>query len=158
VAVNLASAETYIAPTQGFFVKAATNQAQLEFNTANQKHGAATFYKNGNTVSRFSISIEGPQGDENNILLAFIPGTSKGLDPGYDAQKLKGNYNLAFYSLLVDDDGNDYAIQSLPQVDNQHVKLGLDAAQAGLFGFGNIQLENLNYSSIFLEAKPKMFG
>ena len=125
------------------------------FRDENQKHEITTFYKNGNAVSRFIISITGPQGDENEILLAFIPGMSKGLDPGYDAQKLKGNYNLALYPLLVDDDGNDYAIQSLPQVDNQHVKLGLDAAQAGLFEFGNIQMENLNYSTIFLEDKAE---
>ncbi|MCF8372572.1 MAG: T9SS type A sorting domain-containing protein, partial [Bacteroidales bacterium] len=155
VAVNQASAESYIAPTQGFFVKAATNQAQLAFNAADQKHTTATFYKNGSTDSRFTIRITNPQSETNEILLAFIPGKSQGLDPGYDAQKLKGNSNLALYSLLVDDDGNDYAIQSLPQVDNQHVKLGLDAAQPGLYEFGNIAMENLNYSTIFLEDKTE---
>ncbi|MEA3444757.1 MAG: T9SS type A sorting domain-containing protein, partial [Bacteroidota bacterium] len=92
---------------------------------------------------------------ENEILLAFIAGKSKGLDPGYDAQKLKGNSNLALYSLLVDDDGNDYTIQSLPPADNQQVKLGLDAAQTGLYEFVNIVIENLNYSSIFLEDKTE---
>ena len=155
VAVNQASAESYIAPTQGFFVKAAADGEELDFKAADQKHAAATFYKNGSTVSRFKIGISNPQGDENEILLAFIAGKSKGLDPGYDAQKLKGNYNLTLYTLLVDDDENDYAIQTLPQVDNQQVKLGVDAGQSGLYEFDNIEMENLNYSTIFLEDKTE---
>ncbi|MEA3446413.1 MAG: GEVED domain-containing protein, partial [Bacteroidota bacterium] len=45
ISINQASAASYISPIQGFFVKAATNGAQLEFNTEIQKHGSATFYK-----------------------------------------------------------------------------------------------------------------
>ena len=154
-AVNQASSATNIPPTQAFFVKATSDGAELTFNAQCQKHGTSTFYKNTSAIPRFTIGIESPEGALNETMLAFIDGTSKGLDPGYDAQKLKGNYYIALYSLLVDDDGNDYAIQSLPQVDNQQVKLGLNASQTGLYEFSNFQMENMNYSTIFLEDKTE---
>ncbi len=151
--VNQVSAETFISPAQGFFVKAAADMAQLVFNSNQQKHGASTFYKNGSYISRFKINITGPQSETNTTMIAFIEGASKGLDPGYDARKLKGNYYISLYSILVDDDGGDYAIQSLPVISNQQVKLGLDATEAGLYEFNNFQMEDMGNTSIFLEDK-----
>ncbi|MEA3444882.1 MAG: T9SS type A sorting domain-containing protein, partial [Bacteroidota bacterium] len=156
ISINQASAASYISPIQGFFVKAATNGAQLEFNTEIQKHGSATFYKSGSNISRFTIGITGPENDYNETMIAFIDGKSKGLDPGYDSRKLKANPNISLYSILVDDDGGDYVIQSLPYyADNQTVKLGLDAWETGIYQFGNINSENLLNQNVFLEDKTE---
>ncbi|MEA3444903.1 MAG: T9SS type A sorting domain-containing protein, partial [Bacteroidota bacterium] len=153
--VNLASTATYISPGQGFFVKAANNNSTLAINTAIQKHSSSTFYKTSG-IPRFTIRVQGPSGDYNETEIVFIEGTSKGLDPGYDAQKLMGNSNIALYTILVDDDGGYYAIQSLPpSIGDQNVKLGLDAWQTGLYEFDSIQIENLQNTSIYLEDKTQ---
>lgn len=151
--VNQATGATYISPAQGFFVKAATNNAQLQINTAIQKQAASTFYKSGD-IARFTIGVTSQGNDYNETMIAFVNGASKGLDPGFDSQKLKGNPNLALYSILVDDDGGDYIIQCLPVIaGDQHVKLGFDASQPGIFEFGNILIENMPDQVIILEDK-----
>lgn len=153
--ISQASPESYISPVQAFFVNAASNGAQLQINANSQKHSAATFYKSQNTLAQFIIGITGPQGDFNQTYISFIPGSTKGRDAGYDARKLKGNPNIALFSKLVDDDGGDYAIQSLPPVENQQVYLGLDAMQPGLYQFENVQQNNLPYQSVMLEDKQE---
>jgi trimeric autotransporter adhesin len=153
VSLNQASPPLFVSPSQGFFVKAATDGAQLQFNTTIQKHASASFYKNANIIAHFIIGITSPQNDYNETYISFINGTSKGLDPGYDARKLKGNPNIALFSKLVDDDGGDYSIQSLPVVEAQQVYLGLDAMQPGLYQFGNVQMIDLPYQTVMLEDK-----
>ena len=151
--INHVSDATYISPTQAFFVKAASNGASFVVNTNHQKHNAATFYKNGNSLPRFTISLTGPQGNSNHTQIAFVSGSTKGLDPGYDARKFKANPNIALYSILVDDDGGDYAIQSIPQLSGQHVKLGVDAGQTGYFTFSDVVMENMTGQTVYLEDK-----
>lgn len=152
--VSQASAATLLNPSQGFFVKAESNGVQLLINANNQKHTTTSaFYKNQGLQGNFIIGITGPQGDYNQTYISFIPGTTKGRDTGYDARKLKGNPNIALFSKLVDDDGGDYIIQSLPIVESQQVYLGLDAMQPGMYQFGNVQMIDLPYQSVLLEDK-----
>ncbi len=156
VTVNQASSANYINPGQGFMVKAATNGAQFQYNSDQQVHGASVFYKSGDNTSRLILSVLGPENDLNETMIAFIDGTSKGLDPGYDSRKLKGNPSISLYSVLVDDDGSDYAIQSLPQpVNNQTVMLGLDAWLTGVYQIAVVESENLANQIIYLEDKSE---
>jgi len=46
-----------------------------------------------------------------------------GLDPSYDARKLKGNPNIALYTRLVEDNGVDFAIQALPPLNTEKVEV-----------------------------------
>ncbi len=149
--INQASDATFLNSAQGFFINADSNGDELQINTSIQKHEATTFYKSQNDISRFSIGVTGPTNDYNNTTIAFIEGKTKGLDPGFDAQKLKANQNISLYSILADNDGFDYAIQTLPLFDNQIVKIGLDAWQPGVYEFSDFLMENIANQTIFLE-------
>ena len=153
MAINHSSDASLIAPTQGFFVKAETDGAEFTFDPKLQTDAPSNFYKDGCQVQRFNIAVTGPEGDVNDVLIAFSYNGTLGMDKGYDAQKMKGNYNLALYSLLVDDDGNDYAIQTLPSGFDQQVKLGLDATNQGIYTFGNVETENMGGQTVYLEDK-----
>jgi hypothetical protein len=156
VTVNQASSSHNISPCQAFFVKASSNSQQFVLNANTQKTTTTgTFYKSGDATKRFTIYATGPQTDYNKTMIAFIDGTSNGLDPGYDAKKLKANANLALYTVLVDNSEGDYSIQSLPLVENLQVKLGIDAALPGVYTFGNFQFENLINQTIILEDKAE---
>ncbi len=156
VTVNQASSANFINPGQAFMVRAKNNGDELSIPTAIRNHGNSDFYKNAyDHTGRCYCGLTGPSGDYNEIELAFINGMSFGLDKGYDAAKFKANQNLAFYSLLVDDMGKDFIIQSLPALsDSLSVKIGLDAWETGLYKIHNCYMENLTDGiRVFLEDK-----
>ncbi len=146
VTINNLSSATYIEPGQGFMVVAASNGSTLNFHEVIQKHGTASFYKAGkDDVPRFEIMVTGPENELNKTLIAFIPEMTNGLDESYDARKFSGNPNLALYTKLVDDDGADYAIQTLPPiVDGVSVKVGIRAEITGAYLFEPTLIENFS--------------
>jgi hypothetical protein len=62
----------------------------------------------------------------------FVQNTTIGLDPGYDAGMLKANPDFALYSKLLEDNGIDFAIQSLPDqnYDQYVIPIGIDCKVA----------------------------
>ena len=67
-----------------------------------------------------------------NTVVAFNNNMTKGLDPTYDAGLLRGNASVNLYSRLVDDNGVDFAIQSLPEQYNDLViPLGVESKDGG---------------------------
>lgn len=155
-AVNQASPATFLSPGQAFMVSASSNNVSFAFPQATRKHGAATFYKSSemDEVSRFWLNVEAPQGNFNETMVAMIPGTTNGLDIGYDAKKLKGNTNLALYTRLVDGSEGDYAIQSIDQLSgNFVVPVGLDANLTGNYTFKAGRMDNLEAVTVQLEDR-----
>jgi hypothetical protein len=152
--VNNASAAAYIQPGQGFMIIAASN-TNLLFNKSQRKHGTAPFYKNSDEASRFELQVVNPEEATNTTLVAFIAGMTNGLDPSYDAGKFFGNPDLGLYTKLVDDDGSEYAIQSLPpSSEGSTVKVGLRTQITGEYTFKPHSIENFEeYASIVLEDK-----
>lgn len=145
ITVSNASAANYVSPFQGFMVRASV-AAPFLFNAAMRNLNTTTFYKNENAdfTQRIHLNLSGPQGDNENIVLAFIEGMTYGLDPGYDAGILKANPNLSFYSRLVEDNGIDFAIQALPiDISDLSVPLGIDAGVAGEYHYHELMLENI---------------
>jgi len=157
--ISNSAGAAYIAPGQAFMIiKKDEGTTSLPFNTNMRKHGSANFYKNTtqDDISRFYLSVENDEGLYNEILIAFIEGMSQGLDISYDAGKLKGNPDIALYTKLVEDNGNDFAHQALPPLVNKvvAVKTGLDVSQAGNYTFKIKELENFDEAiSIKLEDK-----
>ncbi len=147
--ISNSDAAKYIEAGQGFIVCAKNSgSTSLPFNTNMRKHGTATFYKNSEQeeVSRFYISVENDEGLYNEILIAFIEGMANGLDISYDVGKLKGNPDIALYSVLVEDNGSDFIHQALPPLNGNitEVKIGLDINQAGNYTFKIKELENFD--------------
>ena len=141
---NLETA-SYIAPGQAFMVCAATNEASFEIEKGMQQHAAATFYKSTDDIARFYLQVKGPEKDLNDILIGFVEGKTKGLDPSYDVAKVKGNPNIALYSYLIEDYNNqEFAHQALPAFKEDYaVQIGLDAWIEGKYTFSTKEMQNI---------------
>jgi len=114
--------------------------------------------KNGNTDDNQSVEliVVDEENNKNSTLITFLPDMTFGLDPSYDAGKLKGNPNIALYTKLVEDNGVDFAIQALPPLNTEkvEVKVGLDVSEAGDYNFKFTESENFDETtSIKLEDK-----
>lgn len=159
VTVNNSSGAKYIEPGQAFMVIVASTASSLNFHSAIQKHGSASFYKSGkDDVTRFKIKVTNPEDVFNEATIAFIPGMTDGLDESYDARKFSGNPDLALYTRLVDDDGADYAIQSLPPPDDGvGVVLGLRAEIPGTYVFEPSLIENFS-EDVTIKLEDKSTG
>ena len=135
IIINRAQTEGLIAPGQGFFVKANTGGGSIQFTPAMQRIGE---------IDNFDDFIAGRSANSNKVLsklkltsgsnnvstsIYFIEGSTKGLDPGYDAAAYGATQIdfLLFTNLLEDNTGLDFVIQSLPYNDfnNVIVPLGM---------------------------------
>ncbi|OYT14108.1 MAG: hypothetical protein B6I19_01555, partial [Bacteroidetes bacterium 4572_114] len=158
VTINNSSGATYAQPGQAFMVMAASNNATINFNTNTRKHGTSSFYKNGNSddVSRLNLYVTNSEGQGNSTLMAFMPGMTEGLDPSYDAAKMKGNPNIALYTRLVEDNGVDFAIQALPfaGLEDFEIAVGLDVLETTVIEFSAKQ-EQLDNYNITLEDRQE---
>jgi len=152
----------YIDVGQAFMIcKKDVGSTDLTLNTNLRKHGTRTFYKNSNQteISRIYLSVENNEGLYNEILIAFFEGMTDGLDVTYDVGKLKGNPNIAFYSILVEDNRSDFIHQALPPLNGEKklVKIGLDVSGAGNYTFKIKELENLD-ENITIKIEDKKAG
>jgi hypothetical protein len=137
----------YIAPGQGFMAKVINSPVSVPADvTLNFENDMRTvtptfFYKASQDRDRIWLSVTGPEEDYNEILITFMDGAEIGLDRS-DAEKLKGNANIAFYSIM---DGGDFVIQGLPMLlptDTYEIPLGLDAKIPGQYTFELQTIEN----------------
>jgi hypothetical protein len=73
----------------------------------------------------------------NVTTINFNSAMTRGLDPGYDGGKLKGNPNIALYTRLIEDNGIDFAIQALPEITTEAVRIpvGIDFVPGGEISF-----------------------
>jgi len=148
-----------IAPMQGFMLQVKSlpfNQnATIPINFVNTMRitDDAYFYKDQSENDRIWLSVKGPEQDYNEILVAFMDGAQVDLDQS-DAEKLKGNSMLAFYSML---EGGDFVIQGLPvlnSTDTYEIPLGVDAGLAGQYTFDVQKIENfVSGTAITLEDR-----
>jgi hypothetical protein len=139
----------YIAPGQGFMAKVISSPVSVPANVTlyfedDMRTVTPTyFYKASQDRDRLWLSVTGPQDDYNEILVAFMEGAEEGMDRT-DAEKLKGNSKIAFYSMLED---GDFVIQGLPvllQTDTYEIPLGLDAGITGQYTFNLEEIENFD--------------
>ncbi|MBT7996878.1 MAG: hypothetical protein HN691_18575 [Bacteroidetes bacterium] len=156
---NMGDPNGTIAIGQGFFVQAlntissspSTNYVYFRNSQKTSNISNQFFVPDPFEGSRMWLGINNPESAYNEILLGFMPEATTGNDRLYDAPKLKGNPNIAFYSLL---EGKDYAIQGLPvlSTDQVDINLGFDAGVAGTHEIFLKNSENMEMaSSIQLE-------
>lgn len=88
----------------------------------------------------------------NEILVSCLPGATDGSDIAYDAVKLKGNSDIAFYSIL---NGVDYAIQGLPPLNGERksIPLGMYISYTGNYKIIPYFKDFNDANKIYLEDK-----
>ncbi len=147
--------QDYIQPGQGFMVKTNPGGGNLQFNADMRFHSNNSFHKNVEQAwPTFELAVDG-EGTGNITAIGFFEGMSLGLDPSFDVGKLKGNPNISLYTRLVDDNGVDFAIQSLPAFEEDYsIPLGLDIANPGEYTFEAVTIDKIPEDvQIYLEDK-----
>ena len=98
---------------QGFLIKV-RESGSIGFNPSMQVHQPEAQQKSA-TTERPSIKLTLNQsGSQASTEIIFSSQATNGLDPGFDAGLLQPDLNISLYTRLVDDNGNDFAIQALP--------------------------------------------
>lgn len=132
-----------IAVGQGFFVKVNSSATEISFNAGQRTANTDPqfFMPDPATISTFRFSLNGKDRLYNQSVITFLPEATNSYDFYYDAMKLKGNPDIALYSII---NGKDYAIQGLPPVtsDSKPVPIGFDISETGSYTFEAEQIDN----------------
>lgn len=145
----------YLQAGQGFIVKSKSGGGTISFSAGMCMH------QTGETLLKSSKSpwptlnlVAETDEDESGTVITFNPEMTKGLDVTYDAGMNKANPQLALYSRLVEDNGVDFAIQCLPDVEQGLiVPLGLDAGTGISVTFNAIFNNWFETGTVFLEDR-----
>ena len=137
VVLNNASIITNVQIAQGFFVKSKTGGGIVTFTKTMQKPSAGLTFKDAEIEWPSLKIIASNQTASSSTEIKFIPNTTKGLDPGYDAGMLKASPDFSLYSRLVEDDGIDFTLQCLPDqdYDQYEIPIGIDCKLGGELTF-----------------------
>jgi hypothetical protein len=152
-ALNSLTSENSIAPCQAFYVKTlsslSTPQA-LTFNSSSQINidNSSTWHR-GEEVDEIILSLSG-NGLENSLRIFLTDFASSDLDRGMDAVKLKGNPEIAFYSLLGEE---HLEIQALPFQEGLTIPLGIDLESSGDYILSIEKSDNYKCTLIDVETQ-----
>ena len=125
-----------LAIAQGFFVKSKAGGGTIQFNRLMQFHSPFVKLKSGTQQAGLKLIATNNNGSSSTDVM-FLQNGTPGLDPGFDAGALKLDRNFAMYTRLVEDNGVDFAIQSLPRngFEKYVVPVGLDFKEGGQVAF-----------------------
>ncbi len=121
---------------QGFFVNTGSDQ-NVNFTIAMQTPDNESPFKGATIAWPFIKVVATSNTFKSSTKIKFVTNTSRGLDPGYDLGMLKGNKDFALYSKLLEDNGVDFTVQSLPDqnYDQYVIPIGIDCKAAGEITF-----------------------
>jgi hypothetical protein len=143
-----------IPATQGFWVRATGNGAQMTIPAAERVHSSQSFYKNTNTEAEMiRLTAEG-NGYSDEAVIIFHPEGTAGFDGLYDLEKF---YNVAeapqFYSVISENEF--YSVNVLPSnqlLEGSTVQLGFETAIPGVYSITASELNSIDLSiPVFLE-------
>lgn len=153
---NSSIPDGYISSCQGFWVKSLATTNLVFTNEMRVASNNDKFYKTDNSNwEKAWLSVSNDQENYNQTLVAFNDQGTDFFDPHFDAQKLQGNPDLSFGSVL---NGDQYAIQTLPQLDpsvGKVVELSIITNQSGIHEFKVDSLFNLENYDLFFEDVEK---
>ena len=129
VTYNQASSSKFVSPAQGFFVNSNGNN-NIQFTEAMQSHQSDSFQRSTATRPEINLMLSNDTNTRSTDIF-FIEGTTTGWDNGYDSSIFGGTANsFAIYTHLVSDsEGQDLAIQSLPETnfENWIIPVGINS-------------------------------
>ncbi|REE00177.1 putative secreted protein (Por secretion system target) [Marinoscillum furvescens DSM 4134] len=142
----------YIGSMQGFFVKLqAEGTASVTFTedmrSAGNNSDGNFFRKGGATELNIKLAISNNAGLYNELLVGLREDATEGVDRSYDASKLIGNPDFAFYSFI---DDNKYAIQGLPASGGVSTELGFDLAASSTLTLSVVDMSGLDEGMTFI--------
>lgn len=141
-----------IASCQGFFIETPSS-ASIQFNNAMRTTANNAFFDQNN-IERLWISVTTAANDYNETLIAFKSDATDGIDPQYDAKKLKGNAHISLYSKS---EGSDLAIQAIPSLTaDKIVPLGIDADVNGAQTIRLKHVDNIDQTSQIILEDTKL--
>ncbi len=143
-----AISQDYIGLGQAFMVKV-KESGNIAFDTNMRSHQNATFYKNQESWPGITLYAHGESGS-SRCIIAFDEQMTYGLDRSYDVAKITSNQAISLYSRLVNDNGNKFAVQSIPLETSCRIPLGIDVKNRELIKFSQQSL-GLDDYSIYLE-------
>ncbi|WP_282072600.1 T9SS type A sorting domain-containing protein [Polaribacter atrinae] len=155
--VNHVTPAKFIAPTQGFFVRA--NGANLfKFNETMQSHqNGDTFQKSANDNRPELVITLADESSSLNTNVYYIEGTTTSFDNGYDSSIFNGEAtSLAIFTRTVAiDDERNLGIQSLPNsnFEGMIIPLGIKAISGSSI---TLSLKSINLPvkfNVYLEDK-----
>lgn len=121
--------QDYLQVGQGFFVKAASS-GNFNINRNMQSHQIAAPFKQSANANWTGIHLTASSdGQTISTDLALNEQMTYGLDVSYDAGYMNTHPHFAMYSKLMDDNGQNFALQCLPtNFESLEVAIGLDAS------------------------------
>ena len=145
-----------IAPTQGFFVKAASGGGTFSFAENMQTLTTDTYYKNPST--RFEINLFITTNDiKRSTTVRYINNRTTSFDNGSDSSLFGGDGDvLSLYTELVENNtGKKLAIQSLPNsnFENMVIPVGVNASVGSEFTFTADVLNVPTNYKVYLEDR-----
>ncbi|MFZ4707669.1 MAG: hypothetical protein ACOYMF_16835 [Bacteroidales bacterium] len=131
-AVSLNNGSRYLAPMQGFFVKAAVQQGSL---TVNENSRVSSLNDSRIVLKNNSIKfkLNDSDGLTDETLFREIANSTTSFDNTLDAYKLTGNTAAPSLYLSSDDD-TKYAVSSIPVVNSLvNIPLNIECSKSGMF-------------------------
>lgn len=133
--------DQYIAPMQGFFVKANTNAGSVLFtNTA--KTNANSTFKSNSINSTFKLLLTNDDSHSDETVVRITPDGSVDFDPKLDAYKLLANYSQT-PQIYTRNKHTNYSINTIPDIDeNSIIPLSMLIKSEGFY---TLSLDKSNY-------------
>ncbi len=152
--VNNASAATYIASGQAFFVKSKAWGGIARFTTAMRTHQTGAAFKSG--TANPNIILKAANGERAKTTeFRFVEGTTLGLDPGYDAGLFNGKTDeFKLCSRLMQDNDIDFALQCFSTDDFENAVIPIELNSPSSTVEFSVETSNLPSNiKVYLEDK-----
>jgi len=151
-AVSLNNGSRYIAPMQGFFVKAGKDGALTVNKNSRVSNTSKAKLSLKNNSIKFRLSDSNGATDE--VMFRVNENSTYGFDDQLDAIKIKGNTDSPTLVMKSDDDLK-YAISSIPTVNSSlSIPMNVECTKAGQFSISAIGASDFQYRyPVILEDK-----
>lgn len=150
--ISLGSGSRYIPAMQGFMVHASTNGATLTISTAAKTHNGQNIYYKSTATVPGSLSLKvAANGHEDEAFIHFNNQATTTFDGAFDAYKLR-SYSTSVPNLFTkSSDGNDLAINGLPELgETTVIPVYLEPAAAGTYSI-SANLSGLPNALVYLK-------
>ncbi len=143
-AVSLNNGSRYIAPMQGFFVKAG-REGSLTVNTSSR---VSTLSKSKLVVKNNSIKfkLSDSEGPKDEVMLRVMDNSTSNFDEQLDAVKIQGTSGAPSLFLQSDDYDVKYAVNTVPSVNSSLISpLNITCTKAGQFSISAVGATDFEY-------------